>query len=50
MLEFILSTAILVGSVEIGPNTIQHEFLTDDGEIITYVVELRRRIQYNFDC
>jgi len=37
MLEFLLSTSILVGAVNISPTQTQYEVLTDEGEIVTVV-------------
>ena len=37
MLEFILSTAILVGKVDIGPNQVQYDVLHSDRQIETII-------------
>ena len=37
MLEFILSTAIIVGKVDIGTNQVQYDVLQSDGEVVTIV-------------
>ena len=37
MLEFILSTAIIVGKVDIGTNQVQYDVLQSDGQIETVV-------------
>lgn len=36
MLEVI--AAILVGKVQIGPNTVQYDYLLDNSQVVSYVV------------
>jgi len=37
MLEFILATAIIVGKVDIGPDKVVYQVLTDDGQIVEVI-------------
>lgn len=44
MLEFILSTAIVAGKVQVGPNLYQYDLITSDNKLVRVIDDLEHHI------